>query len=158
METIYLVGQISPKYEQTYLWRRNVRKHYKDVPEIDIIDPCANPFNQRVLQENAYAVSRERRVGGIDVLPPKDYTYCKRSSIAMVNMNQHDPNKPLLGSFYELAWYYTMPEKVVIAFSNDLYDYLCQHPFVRQTVHVWCNNEFEACEIVDTYFKTVEDI
>jgi hypothetical protein len=158
METIYLVGQISPKFEITYKWRKNVRDYYKYKNNIQIIDPCSNPFNKKVLQENSYAVSKERRVNGIDLLPPKDYTYCKRSSIAIVNMNQYDPDKPLLGSFFELAWYYTMPEKAVIGFAEDLNQYVCQHPFVKQTVHVWCNDEMQACDLVDRYFTFVEGI
>jgi hypothetical protein len=155
-ETIYLVGQISPKYEESYQWRKNVRERLGSDPNIDIIDPCCNPFNKRVLEEKSYAVLKTRRVNGIDVLPPKDYTYCKKSTIAIANMNQYDPGKPLLGSFFELAWYYTMPDKTVIGFASDLNDYLCQHPFVKQAVHTWCNDEQEACDIVEKYFKTVE--
>ncbi len=156
METIYLVGQISPKFEITYQWRKDVRDYFKPHPEFEIIDPCSNSFNRMILKENSYAVLKERRVNGIDLLPPKDYTYCKRSTIAIVNMNQYDPVKPLLGSFFELAWYYTMPEKAVIAFADDLGSYLCQHPFVKQSVHAWCNNEQEACELVDEYFASME--
>lgn len=160
METIYLVGQISPKFDITYKWRKNIKEHFNTGKGgyIEIIDPCANPFNQRVLEENSYAVSKERRVNGIDLLPPKDYTYCIRSTIAIVNLNQYDPDKPLIGTFFELAWYYTMPDKAIIAFADDLDSYLCQHPFVKQAVHVWCNNEQEACQLVDKYFTSMEVI
>ena len=156
METIYLVGQISPKYDESYDWRENVRKFFQHREDIEIIDPCCNPFNQRVLKESSYAVTKEKRVNGIDLLPPKDFTYCRRSTIAIANMNQYDPDKPLLGSFFELAWYYTMPDKAVIGFAADLNDYLCQHPFVKQAVHVWCNTEDEACELVQNYFTVVD--
>lgn len=158
METIYLVGQISPKFKVTYEWRKNVRKYFSENDDIEIIDPCCNPFNQMVLKNSSYAVTKVMRVNGIDLLPPKDYTYCKRSSIAIVNMNQYDPDKPLLGSFFELAWYYTMPEKAVIAFARDLNEYICKHPFVQQSVNVWCNTEYEACEMVDKYFTKTEVI
>lgn len=155
METIYLVGQISPKYPITYEWREQVIERLAGYQEIEIINPCANPFNTQVLKESEYAVSKKRRVNGIDVLPAKDYTYCKRSTIAIVNMNHYDLKKPLLGSFFELAWYFTMPEKTVIAFADDLTDYECQHPFVQQTVTTWCNNEEEATDIVKQYFTTM---
>jgi len=158
METIYLVGQISPKFKESYKWRKRVRDHFEFRDDIQIIDPCSNPFNREVLNNNSYAVTKESRVNGIDLLPPKDLTYCQRSSIAIVNMNHYDLNKPLLGSYFELAWYYTMPEKAVIAFSEDLSRYECQHPFVKQTVHVWCNTEAEACDLVDRYFVSVEGI
>lgn len=103
-ELIYLVGQISPKYEETYQWRRNLEAYFLGSPDIKLINPCANPFNEKVLKKAEYAVTREKKSFGIDILPAKDYTYCKRSTMAIVNMNQYDPDKPLLGSFFELAY------------------------------------------------------
>lgn len=155
MELIYLVGQISPKYEVTYQWRRNLENEFKDRPDIKFINPCANPFNRQVLKEKEYAITKDRRIDAIDVLPAKDYTFCKRSSIAIVNMNHYDKNKPMLGTFFELSWYFTMPEKAVIGFANDLDDYQVQHPFVQQAVTTWCANEYEAAAIVDKYFTKV---
>ena len=64
----------------------------------------------------------------------------------------HDPDKELLGSYYEMSWLYLHPEKTVIAFANDLNSYNCKHPFVKQTVDVWCKNEDEACYIIEKYF------
>ena len=156
-ELIYLVGQISPKFEVTYQWRRNIKYQFNDRADIQFIDPCANPFNKQVLEEKEYAVSSQRRVAGIDVLPSKDYTFCKRSSIAIVNMNHYDTHKPMLGSYFELGWYYTMPEKTVIGFAENLNDYQVQHPFVQQAVTTWCKNEYEAVEILEYYFTTTED-
>jgi hypothetical protein len=154
METIYLVGQISPKFEVTYLWRKKVREIL--MGRFHIIDPCSNSFNKDSLKENEYAITKTNRVVGIDLLVPKDLTYVKRSDIAIVNMNQYDPDKPLLGSFFELAWYYMYPEKAVIAFADDLNDYKCQHPFVQQAVNTWCRDEDEACDLVLQYFIRVE--
>ena len=154
-ELIYLVGQISPKFEETYQWRRDLEKAFEYRDDIKFINPCANPFNKKVLEEKEYAVSRERRVNAIDVLPSKDYTFCKRSTMCIANMNQYDPNKPLLGSFFELAWYYTMPEKTVIGFAEDTDSYLCQHPFVQKAVTTWCNTPECAATILNQYFTTV---
>ena len=86
----YLVGQISPKFEETYQWREYVRKEmmgYDD--EIGFIDPCANPFNQKVLKQKRYAVDtvNHKRSFGIDVLPHKDYTFVLESDMAIVNMS-----------------------------------------------------------------------
>lgn len=161
-ELVYLVGQISPKFPITYKWRQTVIKHFTNKEgeavnreQIRFINPCANMFNQTVLEKREYAVQKSGRVPGIDLLPPKDYTYVRRSSIGLVNMNQYDSKKPLLGSFFELAWYFSFPEKAVIAFAKDLNSYLCQHPFVQQTVNYWCNDEHEACEILERYFLDV---
>ena len=103
MQKIYLVGQISPKYPITYEWRRKVEKHFIASSEIGFINPCRNPFNQKGLKKNSYAVTKQKRSFGIDLLPSKDYTFVLRSSLALVNMNQYDPDKPLMGSFFELA-------------------------------------------------------
>jgi len=151
-ELIYLVGQISPKFEETYQWRKNIEDKFCVSPDIKFINPCNNPFNEKILKEKKYAVTSEKRSFGIDVIPSKDYTYCKRASMIIANMNQYDPNKPLLGSFFELSWLYTMPEKTVIGFADDLNEYICQHPFVQQSVTVWCKDEYEACDIVNNYF------
>jgi len=158
MELIYLVGQISPKFEETYQWRRNLENAFICREDIKFINPCANPFNQKVLEEKEYAVSKERRVNGINVLPAKDYTFCKRSSMAVVNMNHYDKDKPMLGSFFELGWYFTMPEKTVIGFADDLNDYQIQHPFTQQAVTTWCNNVEEVALILEKYFTTVRGI
>lgn len=154
-ELIYLVGQISPKFQVTYQWRTNIENQFTDRTDIKFINPCSNPFNEKVLKEGRYAVTPEKRSFGIDVLPSKDYTFCKRSSMAIANMNQYDPDKPLLGSFFELAWYYTMPEKTVIGFAEDLNSYLCQHPFVQKAVTTWATDWDQACYIVRKYFEGV---
>ena len=154
MQTFYLVGQISPKFPITYGWRQLIEKHFVDNPEIDFINPCRNPFNKKGLEKKKYAVTKEKRSFGIDLLPSKDYTFVRRSNGAIVNMNQYDPSKPLLGSFFELAWYFVQPEKSVIAFADDLNDYQCQHPFVQQAVTTWCKDAEEASYLLEKYFTS----
>lgn len=154
MQEFYLVGQISPKFPVTYEWREKIELNFIGNNEVKFINPCSNPFNQKVLKKKKYAVTKEKRSFGIDLLPSKDYTFVKRSNGAIVNMNQYDPDKPLIGSFFELAWYFLNPEKSVIAFADDLDDYQCQHPFVQQAVTAWCKNEDEACYLLEKYFTT----
>jgi len=154
MQTFYLVGQISPKFEVTYEWRHLIEEHFKGNFEIDFINPCRNPFNKKVLEKKAYAVTKDKRSFGIDLLPSKDYTFVNRSNGAIVNMNQYDPDKPLLGSYFELAWYFTQPEKSVIGFADDLDDYQCQHPFVQQAVTTWCRDAEEAAYLLEKYFTS----
>lgn len=151
-ESVYLVGQISPKHLVTYEWRERVEEILCPFPEIEVINPCANGFNEKMLKKKEYAITKEKRVNGVDVIVPKDRMFVNRSSICMANMNQYDPLKPLIGSFYEMAWYYDAPEKAVIGFADDLENYTCQHPFVKKTVTTWCNNYEEACEIIIRYF------
>lgn len=151
----YLVGQISPKFQETYEWRQYVRYNMADYDdELGFIDPCANPFNQKVLKEKRYAVdtANHKRSFGIDVLPHKDYTFVLESDMALVNLNQYDPDKPLLGSFFELAWYFAEPEKTVIGFADDQDSYICQHPFVQGAVSVWVPDVVDAVYLLKKYF------
>ena len=157
MELIYLVGQISPKFIESYQWRLNLEDEFYESEEIKLINPCDNPFNKTILARKEYAVTKDRRINGINVLPSKDYTYCKQSTMAIVNMNHYDKSKPMLGSFFELGWYFTMPEKTVIGFAEDLNDYQVQHPFVQKAVTTWCKDEYEASEIVRSYFTKGRD-
>lgn len=151
-QTIYLVGQISPKYEITYQWRRDVIERLSS-PEFKIIDPCSNMFNKNVLKEKRYAIGEHSREIGLDVLVPKDLTFVLKSDIAIVNLNQYDPDKELIGSYFELSWLYLHPEKTVIAYADNLNSYNCQHPFVQQSVHTWCKNLDEVCYIIEKYFS-----
>jgi hypothetical protein len=149
----YLVGQISPKFQVTYDWREYVVNSMIDFSDqVGFINPCANAFNKEVLKNREYAVTKDGRSFGIDILPHKDLNFVLESSIALVNMNQYDPNKPLLGSFFELAWYFMYPEKTVIAFADDLNSYLCQHPFVQGAVSTWCDNVEESVYLLQKYF------
>ena len=155
-KTVYLVGQISPLYIMTYEWRRYVRNFFGEDNTFNWIDPCSNNFNKKVLNKGKYAVTKEKRSWGIDILPHKDYSFVLESDIAIANMNQYDPDKPLLGSFFELAWYFIHPEKTVIGFADDLGSYICQHPFVQQAVSVWVNSIEDTCYLLEKYFVDAE--
>ncbi len=66
-----------------------------------------------------------------------------------------DEEKPILGSFFELAWYYTMPEKTVIGiFDGDPNEAIqCKHPFVQEAVTTWVKTPKEACYLTLHYFS-----
>jgi len=152
MELFYLVGQISPKFPESYDWRNWMEEEFADEPAINFINPCRNNFNKKVLEEKRYAVTKDKRSFGIDVLPPKDRAFVERSAGCIVNLNQYDPSKELLGTYYEMAWYFDSPSKTVIGFADDLNSYPCQHPFVKQTVHCWCENKEQAAYVLQKYF------
>lgn len=157
MDTIYLVGQISGKYPISYEWRKFVRDYFQYDGEKRIIDPCSNPFSKGALNKKSYEVSNGEN-NGMNILPPKDLSYVLESDIGLVNMNQYDSDKPLLGSFFEMGWYYLHPEKTVIAFADDLNDFKCQHPFVQMAVTVWCKSVEEACEMISEHFTYTHSV
>ena len=162
-ESIYLVGQISVDVDETYNWRKRVRNYFENVQMdsgIEIIDPCNNTFNQTVKRAAKGQDPVRMKVynsEGVNLLVPKDKSYVKRSTIGMANLNIYDPNKLIIGSFFELAWYIDYPEKSVVGiFEGDPeQDKICMHPFVRQAIDVWTKNEREACEIIERFFINV---
>jgi hypothetical protein len=173
MVKVYLVGQISIDYPITYQWRKEFRDYfYKSdifsaqegeyLPTkngwIDIVDPCDTLFNKSVLAKNngddpnrlkAY------KTKGIKILPSKDRGIVKWSDIGVANMNAYDPKKPLIGSFFELAWYYDSPEKTVIGiYDGDPQEAINSgHPFVQDTVNTWVKDHIEAAKLIEFFFK-----
>jgi hypothetical protein len=181
--TIYLVGQISGYNPKSYEWRENVREHFEGLEGyFEIFDPCDNKFNQSWKTLNGKASADERklrgevlseslegkeegeilwitRTKGIGLLVPKDREFVRRADIILADMNHYDPNKPILGSFFELAWAYDAPEKSVIGiFDGDPKDnYTCNHPFVKAAVDVWVRDEKSACILIEHYFTKASD-
>lgn len=157
MKTVYLVGQISPKFVETYEWRNRVINNMRPYNEggqdrFKFINPCANGFNKDILRKGKYAIEGKNHEFGMEVLPHKDLSFVMESDIAIANLNQYDPDKPLLGTFFELAWYSLHHEKTVIGFADNLTSYICKHPFVSQAVNVWVKDEIEACYVLERYF------
>jgi hypothetical protein len=158
-ETIYLIGQISVDEPETYEWRRNVRRCFAGKPDWKIIDPCNNGFNKTVFENNGDGKDVNRlkvyRTKGIELIVPKDCSYVMRSTMAICNMNQYDRHKPIIGTCFELAWYYLNPEKTVIGIydGNPEDDIHCKHPFVKSAVDVWVKDEYDAAELAFHYYQ-----
>jgi len=156
MYTVYLVGQITAD-PITYGWRDAVDKYFEHNDNVDIINPCNSLFNQSALRNNdgdhnGYSKTAFKEKG-IVLLPHKDREYVKRSNVAFVNMNMYTPEKPILGSFFELAWYFDAPEKMVIGiFEGDhTKDFQCMHPFVNETIQTWVDCPLDACRLLERF-------
>lgn len=156
-ETIYLIGSISIDKPETYEWRKYVREYFKHDSYFEIIDPCDNEWNMGILKKAGGDPKRLHvyKSQGIQLIVPKDKTYVRKSTMAIADMNQYDPDKPLIGTLFELAWYHDEPEKTVVGIYNgDPMDSVwCGHPFVQDTIRVWVKNHHEACELVEAYFR-----
>jgi len=165
-QIIYLVGQISTSAPETYNWRERFiqfwRNKFEDYNEfssrLEIINPCFTEWNSDILEKNYRTEPTEPfkqyLMKETDVLPPKDRAFVQRSTIGIVNVNQYDPNKPLIGSYFELAWYYDSPDKTVIGICEGprTHNINANHPFVRQTVNTWVENEIKACRLLERFF------
>lgn len=81
--------------------------------------------------------------------------YVMKSTGAIANMNHYDEEKKIVGTFFELAWYYNNNHKAVIdIFDGDpTKDQVCNHPFVKSVINCWVKNEEEACCTLEKYFR-----
>ena len=155
MYTVYLVGQITID-PITYEWRRNVEDYFETNEQIKIINPCNSLFNQKALEneddENGFS-KKSFKERGAALLAHRDRRYVKESNVAFVNMNMFSPEKPIIGSFFELAWYFDAPEKMVIGIFDGDYtkDFQCQHPFVKSTVQVWVKDTSKSCKLLERF-------
>jgi hypothetical protein len=158
-EIIYLIGQISVDKPKSYEWRKNVRRVFATNEDFEIIDPCNNGFNQAVLANAGGDPKRLKvyKTKGTELLVPKDYSYVQRSTMAFANMNTYDPKKPIIGTCFELAWYYSNPVKTVIGIFNGdpSTDVICNHPFVRESIDIWVKDEWQACKIARHFYEEV---
>ena len=154
-ERIYLIGQISPAALESFIWRENVRKYFEHRDDFDVVDPCLDEFNTRLVKENVTERVEIYKEKGIKLIVPRDRLYVLKSTIGLCNLNHYDPAKPIIGTMFELAWYCEMPEKAVIGiFDGDIKsDVTCSHPFIDRAVDTWVQNEEEACELIEHYFR-----
>lgn len=156
MYTIYLIGQIS-QHKETYDWRRRVQKYFENKPKVNIISPTDSPFNAGYMDDavngNAEAVKAIYKTKGIKILPAKDMNYVYTSNFAIANLNHYTPTKPILGTYFELAWYLANPEKVVIGIydGDPMSAVHTSHPFVQAAVTAWVKEDKEACELTNFY-------
>lgn len=159
MYTIYLIGQVS-EHPETYAWRKEVQNYFASHKKVNIISPTSSPFNSNVFKEAQNKNITENglpkntyRTKGIKILPAKDMYYVHASNFAIANLNHYTPEKPILGTYFELAWYLANPDKAVVGIYNG--DFMdnnqTQHPFVQAAVTAWVKNVTEACELVDYY-------
>jgi len=151
METVYLVGQISSKAPESYLWRQRVTDELEGI--VNINDPCMTEFNESIKETGIDPKKYIALTDGIDIIVPKDRLAVAQSTIGLANMVQYDKTKPLIGSCFELAWYYDSPEKTVIGiYDGDRDNLLHKHPFIKAAVTTWVEDEYEACELIKGYF------
>jgi nucleoside 2-deoxyribosyltransferase len=152
---VYLVGQITAN-PSTFEWRIDVETFLR-AERFKILNPCSFVFAEELLKKCNNDNSAFKMLAYINkkapIIPHRDYNMVLLSDIAIANMNIITPEKPMLGSFFELAWYFAHPEKTVIGIASDRKNmFHCNHPFVTETVKVWVKNHIEATELIKEMF------
>lgn len=146
MEIIYLIGQISPKKEETYLWRQQFRKDFSELEKqgiVEIIDPCQTEWNKDNNRNIIWDFEK-----GTNLFVPKDRNCVERSTIGVYNSIHYDQDKPFIGTHFELAWYYDSPKKAVIGIKDKTKTPYTEHPFILQAVNVWVDSLEECIQTI----------
>lgn len=151
---LYLVGQISVNAIETYLWRERFIECFDEEADIVVINPCNSEFNRSITDNNYEKHTDVYYETGVDLLPSKDKNYVDMADIIVANLTLYDPERVMIGSFYELAWAKEDATKSVIGIfdGNPEKDMICNHPFVRNTIHAWVKTEIDAAELVKEFF------
>ena len=125
--------------------------------KIEIIDPTYSEFNNHFAEhgndKNHSSDNNQKSFNGLDLLPGKDLNYVQQSNIIIANLNHYTPERPIIGTYFELGWTYLLPGKMVVGIydGNAEEAFSCVHPFVKKTVAVWVKNDLEACELIKDY-------
>lgn len=145
---IYLAGNISSD-PATYQWRTLATELLQD--NFAILNPAANSFNQALLRkcpdpEKFKKIAVQQSQG---ILLIKDHMLVGESNIILVNMSIITPEKPLIGTLFELAWAWDYRIPVVAIVADNWW---CKHPFTAGTFSATANTVHDACDLIKYFF------
>lgn len=147
---IYLCGNISSDPE-TYKWREKATELLKD--KYRVFNPAANTFNKRLIKVHKGeadgflkdAIARSQRL-----LIIKDFNLVQTADILLVNVALITPEKPPLGTIFELAWAWLLKKPVIAIIGDNLYSV---HPFPATVFSATTETVEEACELIHEFFE-----
>ncbi len=148
-KVIYLAGNISSDPE-TYKWREKATEMLSS--DYLIFNPAANKFNKKLLKDAEGDVEEfvkkaiERSQG---ILITKDFNLVQHADLLLANMSIVTPDKPMVGTLFELAWAWYLRKPVVAIISDNLY---CKHPFTKNSFSATTSSLEEACMLIKLFF------
>jgi len=152
MYTIYLVGMICAN-EETANWRERVRKRLNkyDYAGIQVIDPFNTEMGIHLLRKtkgNEKEFTKYAVATNAPLILPKDRNFVRLADFIFADLNIYSDEKPIIGSYFELAWAYDQPYTSVIGIYNGDPNqaFHCKHPMVAGAVDLWVKNDEEACD------------
>lgn len=148
---IYLAGNISAD-PTTYKWRDKATELLE--PDYTVLNPAANKFNRDMLKlhkkdadQDKFVEDAVTRSQGILII--KDYQLVSSSDIILVNLQIVTPDKPPLGTIFELAWAWQLKKPVIAIIGDNLYS---KHPFPKHVFSATVDSVEDACEIIRYLF------
>jgi len=150
---IYLAGTINDN-SATYEWRKKFTKLMEDEPNVIIVNPCANAFNQgmKKIGNDGLEFTKEAKKRSQKILRAKDYQLIKMSNIVVVNLGFNKPEKPMVGTIQELAWASEIFYVPVIAITNGEDNIYTNHPWLDECYSAKVETVEEAAEMIKTFF------
>ena len=125
---VYLSGYISGKaIDQCIAWRKKIREHYDhwkggEKYPIEWIDPLNGSEFEKISADGLT----------LENVPPnaimqRDYISCKISDLIVANLDTFGESRPLLGTFFEIAWGWEHKKPLIIVTSDYAF---ANHPFI----------------------------
>lgn len=150
---VYLAGNISGD-NRTYEWREKFIELVKDEPNVVVINPCANKFNQGMKNatKDGLAFVKEAVKRSQKILRAKDYQLVKICSAIVVNLELHDVNRPMIGTVQELAWAHDIFYVPVIAITGKEDNIYTTHMWMDECCSAKVETVEEAAEMIKTFF------
>ncbi len=150
---VYLAGNINEN-PMTYKWREEFVELMGEDPNVIVVNPCANKFNQGMrdsstngLEFTRLAVKRSQKI-----LRAKDYQLVKMCSAVVVNLCFSNPEKPMVGTIQELVWAHDIFYTPVIAITNGEDSIYTRHPWIDECCSAKVETVSEAVDMFKTFF------
>ena len=147
---VYLAGNISSD-PATYKWREEATVILE--PKFIILNPAANKFNRLLIKEHKADVEEFKKDAikkSQGILIVKDYQLVAKSDIILVNQQIITPDKPMIGTLFELAWAWQLKIPVIAIAADNWY---CNHPFPRATFAARAETLKDACDLILYFFE-----
>jgi len=151
MIKIYLAGYISgEKIEECIAWRKKIREHYdnwKGKEKYPIV--WLDPLNGQILN----SIDKEGLKSAIPskALIMRDFNCIKKADIIIANLTTFGADRPLIGTFYELAWAWYL-KKITIIITDEIY--YKEHPFIKDTGIIMNSvDELLNSKIINYFYK-----
>lgn len=150
---VYLAGNINEN-PKTYEWREEFEQLIGEDPNVVVVNPCANKFNQTMraagkdgLEFTKMAVQKSQKI-----LRAKDYQLVKMCSVVVVNLCYSNPEKPMVGTIQELVWAHDIFYTPVIAITNGEDSIYTRHPWIDECCSAKVDTVAESVDMLKTFF------
>jgi hypothetical protein len=150
---IYLAGNISED-NRTYEWREEFTEIMSVEPDVVIVNPCGNRFNQGIknfgkdgLEFTKEAVKRSQKL-----LRAKDYQMIKMCNVMVAHLGLSNPKKPMIGTVQELTWAADVFYIPVIALTEGEENIYTTHSWIDECVSAWTVTVEDAADLVKEFF------